>query len=592
MCIPDMTQKPNSKNLAADFCLNGLFCYSAQGALDTPSPRTIQASPGRIFTAFSDLRRRSPCGLTTDQDTMSTGTTPETSDERAQLWRAITGFFIVTGCVLSVGAVLAPSYILAALIGLPAFVLCCSEKRFKYAIFALAAYTPFEEFALKWVPEQLYFYARFGHYGVMGTCLGVILFRRLVDNRPLWIRTPLDLPLALFLVVTVISLAINESPFSALLFSYQPFLRFVILAFFAVQFVDFNQRDVKRLLLLMVAVVMLEGAIGLAQSFIGLPASEFLKPTGQEFMGYEAGGTGQRIYDGYFNIFGTMNRYNTFGAFMGMAIVLGVAFYPRNNESRILLWAFYAVAGAGLLLANARGPWLGTIVAVWVIFAIQGKTKAIVLPLVGSLLLYLALTLFVDQIVYYGWDQATGLQRFLEPFSAEYRKNMANPYGRIYYMTQFPLDMLSYRFSTFLFGFGPGTLGVRPQDIYGLYALTPLGIMREWQFYVVDVNWAYILGQTGILGLAAFVWGLIRIFIPTFRAYRQEKDPFMQQLLLGYIGLFVYLILAACFFPTWEVRPVSLYFWLFTGIVVKMTVNSETEGANRMTNTSAGNSEG
>lgn len=144
---------------------------------------------------------------------------------------------------IAIAVALAPFLALAAVLGGLAFVFCCSEKRLKYALFALAAYTPFEEFLLKWVPDEIYFYARFAHYGFIGACLMVIVLRRFVEGRPIWIRTPLDVPLALFMLFSVISMLVNDSPPGAFLFSYQPLLRFIVLAFYAVQFIEFTEKD-------------------------------------------------------------------------------------------------------------------------------------------------------------------------------------------------------------------------------------------------------------------------------------------------------------------------------------------------------------
>lgn len=506
---------------------------------------------------------------------MSAGTDFAPASGAQDQQRVLLAVFLLAIVVVGVGTAIAPFYMPVVVLGGMAFAFCASEKRLKYAIFALAAYTPFEEFLLKWIPDQLFFYARFAHYGFIAACLAVILIRRFVEGRPLWIRTPLDIPLALFLLISVISMVRNDSPLGAMVFSYQPMLRFIILAFYAVQFIDFTEKDAKRLLILLAGIVMVEGLIGLAQSVIGLPASEFLAPTARAFMGFEAGGTTQFIQPGYFNIFGTMNRYNTLGAFMGMMIVLITPFYSRKLKSGWVFWLFYGIAGLCLVLANARAPWLGTIAGVWFIFAMKGQAKAFVMPLAGLLLLFSTLVVFSDQIAYYGWDEASGLQRFLEPFSGEYRQKMSDQFGRIYYMTGFPIDILRYDVETFLIGFGPGTLGTRAQDIYGLYALTPLGIMREWQFYVADVNWAYILGQAGFLGLGAFVWGLFGLFRESIKLYRRAGRSFLRKLSLGYAALFVFAMTIACFFPMFEIRPLSLYFWLLGGIVLKLSHANE-----------------
>lgn len=481
-------------------------------------------------------------------------------------------FLSLIGTALAV--VIAPLYAIAAVVGGLAFVFCCSEKRLKYALFALAAYTPFEEFTLKWVPDEFYFYTRFAHYGFIAACLAVIVLRRFAEGHPVWVPTPVDVPLALFLVISVVSLTLNDVPLGAFIFSYQPFLRFIALAFFAIQFIDFSEKDAKRLLMLLFGVVVVEALIGIAQSAIGLTASQFLAPTGRAFMGFEAGGMTQLVQGGRFNIFGTMNRYNTLGTFMAMAIVMSVPFYQSLKHRRSLYLTFLALTGLCLLLAASRAAWLGAVLGVWAIYTMRREAKAFVLPILAILLIFAALSIFSDQVRYYTWDwsEASALQRFLEPFSAEYREKMAgNAYGRIYLILQFPIDVLQYSPLAFLLGFGPGALGSRAMDIYNIYALTPLGIMREWQHYVHDVNWSYILGQVGLLGLLAFLWGLARILRTAAHMFNHSESPFLRQLALSYIGLFAVCFVVAFFYPAWEVRPISLYFWLFGGLIIKFS---------------------
>jgi len=497
--------------------------------------------------------------------------------------RLLTLGFLIASVIAGMRIASSFSLVTGAVVGGLAFWAVCSEKRMKYALFALAVYTPFEEFLLKWVPVDLYFYARFGNYGFILACFAVIWLRRLVEGRPLWVRTPIDIPLLLFLLWSGVSMLMNGIPPTAALLSYQPLLRFILLAFYLVQYIEFDERDTKRLLCIMVAVVIVEGLVGVAQSTIGAAASEFLAPRGREFMGHLAGAATQMIQSGRFNIFGTMNRYNTMGAFMALYLVVSLAFRRSKGLARYALAASYAVAVPCVILAAARAPWLGLLAGAWFVFAFEGKVESLVLPLVVLLFVVVVLSAFGGLVAYYGLDEASSLQRFLEPFSAEYRTAMSNKYGRIYYMTGFPLDVAALGAKPFLFGFGPGSLGSRATDIFGIYALQPIGVRDDWHHFVADVNWAYIFGQAGAIGLGLIVWGFVTLFSRAVRIYRHTESAFLKHLSVGYLGMFVAAVTIAFFFPMWEVRPLSLYFWLFGGIVLKLA-DAEHNPAKKVSN--------
>jgi len=491
----------------------------------------------------------------------------------------------VASAIVLIGAaacvVTSPMLAVSVVVGVLTFVVVCSEKRLKFAIFALALYTPFEEFILKWIPDDYFFYARFGHYAFLTVCFVAILLRRLAQGRPLWVRTPLDVPLFLFVVVSCISLFANGvAPFAAAL-SYQPFLRFVILGFYLVMFIEFDRNDAAWLTKAMLAVVFVECLIGLAQSAIGARAGSFLAPVGGEFRGHLAGQISQRIYTGHYQIFATMGRYNTFGMFLGIFLVLSIPLYERYKSARKALLALYCVLLPCLLLAAARAAWLATLAGAMVVFAVQKKAKTVTIPIAVALVIVVAMLAFPEQVSYVGTEQATSLQRFLEPFSAKYRAVASNKFGRIYYIFGFPADVFSLGPGRFLLGFGPGTLGKTAVDIFGIYTLADIGVRLDWHHFVHDVNWAYIFGQVGLIGLGCFVWGCVRLFRTISKVHRTTDDAFLRSLSLGCMGVFVIVVIAAFFYPAWEVRPLSLYFWLYAGIVLKLGAAERLERARR-----------
>ncbi len=487
--------------------------------------------------------------------------------------------FLVTVLVIAgVCAAWLPLYTAAGILALSVFASVCSEKRLKYALFALAAYTPFEPFLLNFVPAELFLAARFGPYAFLGACFGLILLRRFLDGRPLWFRTPIDLPIFLFLCISTVSLLLNGVPVRAALFSFQPFLRFIMIIFFPVMFIEFDRDDVVRLMKLLFFVAFLEALISIAQAAIGISASEFLAPVGAAHGDqHVVGGMTQVVRGGLFRIFGTMGRYNNLAGFIGIVILLSIPLYLRFDRSRAKFILLYCAILPPFVLSGARAPWLAVLVGAWCIFLMLGKPEAIIVPLLAFLFV-LTLPFLAGGIAYYGWqDEASSLQRLLEPFSDQYR-TISVQSGRMYYLFSFPFDMWREGPKTFLFGLGPGSLGARAVDIFDLDSLEGIvALSRQERTMVTDVNWAYIFGQTGLAGLACIIWACIRLFRIALVGYQDMQDPILQSLGLGFVGIVPFFAVFALFYPVWEIRSLSLYFWLFAALTVKLSQNARTQ---------------
>lgn len=494
-----------------------------------------------------------------------------TPESISGLLRAAPFLVVVVLLAVSVGVVLQPLYTVAVLLGLPLVVFLCSARRLKYGLYFLAVYTPFEPFLLNFVPERLYFPARFAHYGLIAACFAVVLARRLLSAERLWIRTPMDIPLFLFLLICGVSMFVNEISPNEAAVGLQPFLRFIVLGFYLVLYIDFNERDTRTLTRMLLVVVFLESLIGIAQSAIGVRAGEFLAPRGAEFGEAVVGGATQVVY-GRYQIFATMGRYQTLGAFLGMFLLLSYPFYKRATHGRWGYLVLYAAALPCLALTASRGPWLGALVGFWVLMALRRRPSAVVLPLLVGLGVVLVFTAFNTYVAFVGWDEASSLQRVLEVFSPTYWRVAFDKAGRLYYATYFFADVFRLGWEKYLLGFGPGSLGYTATGVFGRFALSPLGIPHEWQNYVTDVNWAYLFGQTGMLGLACVVAMCVRLAVPAYRTYHGADDPFRKDLCLGFLALFALFMTTAFFYPVFEIRALSFYFWLYAGIMVKQCV--------------------
>lgn len=463
-----------------------------------------------------------------------------------------------------------PWLTLGSVLAVAAFLLSASERRARMALFALAAYAPFEELALKVAPPELYLVGRFGPYGFLALVLAALWVRRLLEGRPLWRRTPIDLPLALFLVVATASWALSDVPLSAALVALQPLLRFLPLVFYLLQFADFDIGDVRLLKNLLLVVLFVEALTGLSQSVLGQPAWTFFAPRAVEVLGHEVGGTTQVLHGGRYQIFGTVGRYNQFGALMGLALVLSIPFFQRARARRWAFWVLYAAFVPALVLAASRAAWIAALVSGWSVLALRRQLSAVVTAAILAVGVLLGIDAALDRSKFVGREEATGLERMLEPLSADYLETAFNR-GRLYYLVRFPAELISEGPREALLGYGPGSLGRRSMTMFGIYTLDRLRVERGLQPLVVDVQWAYLLGQVGLLGLGCFVWMLIRLARSALRLRRASAEPALRDLADAFLAVLIFFAVAGFFSPMWEFRSISLYFWLIAGVLVRLS---------------------
>lgn len=469
---------------------------------------------------------------------------------------------------------------LAILLGLMALYAFAREDGARYAVLFLALYTPFEATALNVAPTRVYFVARFAVYGFLGLCFAIFLIRRLLERRPLWIHTGIEVPLACLILVAIGSALVNfRVPVEGVVIAYQPFLRFIFIVFFFLMFIEFTPRDARMTLIGLCGALFITCLIGLAQAAIGPAASEFLAPEGAEFRGLKEGSLKQTIFEGPTNIFSTLGRYNTFGLFIGIVLTMTAPFHETRPHLRPWLYGLYAVALPCLVLCVSRTAWVATAAGVITVLLVMRRLKAIVIPVVLLLLLLIGFVLLPEQVQFYsareyGAESISPVQRVLEPFSAEYIESHLH-YSRLYFILIFPRDVIAHDMGNFAFGFGPGSVGRRAEEIYDVHTLTELGIPMSNQHFIIDVNWAFIFAQVGVVGLGAFVWVIAVITRRAWRALREAEDPLLRDLYRGFMGLTALMVVGSFFYNVWEIRPISLYYWLFAGMVLKLAATEK-----------------
>lgn len=437
-------------------------------------------------------------------------------------------------------------------------------------ILILAAYTPLEPFLLKFVPDDIYVYARYFSEGMIYLLLAVAIARQLGRGRRPEV-TPVGLPFIAFLVVALASLLVNDVNLAVGLLGLRQIIRFMLLYFAAVN-LDLGQRFARRLTVVMFAVAVFEAVLGIVQAAAQGALDEFLIPSERKF--FESiqltSGTTQFWSPGT-RIFATMGRYDQLGTFLCFFMLLAVGLYylHRRHDAGRRYGTIVAVAAPALLLTMSRASWFGFLLGLFIVGAVIMKDARIRLAYGGAVVLALAYLGWTGLTVRYlvDYPSETAVERLFESFSYESWRGEYYGLGRLYWMVQTPLVVVR---SSPVLGVGPGQFGggaaaaLGNTTVYDRLNL-PFGVYGTDGY--IDNNWFSVWGETGTLGLFFYgwmVWALARI---GWLAYRRGKDPYLRGLALGYVGAVVAVAFQAFLATYLEVRTLALYLWLFGAVI-------------------------
>lgn len=434
----------------------------------------------------------------------------------------------------------------------------------------LAVYTPFEPFALKFVNDDLYLYARYFSEGLIYILLFSVVLRLLVRDKK-FVATPLDIPFFFFLLVAFTSIIVNAVPAFSGILGIRQIVRFILL-FFLTVYLDPDTAFVKRLTSWMFGIVVFEGLLGLLQSVIGGPLDQFLIPSERKF--YESiqltSGT-QQFWSPGSRVFATLGRYDQLGTFLCFFFLLAIGLYymsKKKPERRRYLLPVLLGAPA-LLLTLSRASWFGFALAVFFIGAMLMKDWKVRFAYGGAIalaLLYLGVTgLTVRYLIDY--PEQTLAERFFEAFSYERWRGEYYGLGRMYWIVQTPLVVVR---SSPLFGVGPGQYGGGAAAALGNTSVyerlnLPFGVYGSEGY--IDNNWFSLWGETGTLGLVFYAWMLFALAAMALNVWREAKDPYVRGLALGYAGCVLAVAFQAFLATYFEVRTLALYLWLYGAFI-------------------------
>lgn len=467
-------------------------------------------------------------------------------------------------------AFLSPWKVLAVTVGV--IFIFVSFLKPKYTVLFLAFYIPLEPFLLKFVPDEVYIYARYFSEGLIYILLLSVGLKLLTRSKKI-ISTPIDLPLFLFIIVALASLVINLVPPSIGVLGLRQILRFIVL-FYVATYLNLSKDFIKKILWVILAVLLFECLIGLGQAFIGGPADEFLIPSERRFV---AGiqlttGTTQFWEEGQ-RIFATMGRYDQLGTFLCFfLLILAAILYESKTPNKKIYWILFLIGIPTLILTYSRASWFGFILGIFligVIFKKDRKLLIIFLLLLAFILSYLAYT---GIVVHYLIDvpQQTVMERFFEAFSYERWRGEYYGLGRLYFIVKTVTNVFPHYP---LFGAGPGQYGggavaaLHNKTVYNEVGI-PFGAWGTEGY--IDNNWMSLLGETGLFGIISYIAMFVMLFRYSKKVYKKSEDSGTRVLALGFLACILAVSFQAFLGTYLEVRTLAFYFWLFAAFVVTL----------------------
>jgi hypothetical protein len=446
----------------------------------------------------------------------------------------------------------------------------------------LAAITSFEELILKFlpVPDKIYFYSRFLTEILLYIAFSLVIFSKLLKRIPLS-RTPLDLPIILFVVSAILSTLVNHSPIFGSIVSLRPLLRFIPLFYLTVNLnITFNQaRKISRTIIFAGTV---QVAIGILQ-FLSRGALDSLllpRATDTEIGGvsktYILVKTGREIG----SIYGAAGDTVTYAVFLIVIFILIISklhtqYFNNLNKDEFTIkkyskkTRFIARILIGFLFINISLTYVRATLFAVIILGMVHSFKAFgrVRTTIGlSVAMALVIIIF-----------AAIPPQFIGSEKVKQRSVFADITG--VFTPEYIRIAKKQRLGA-LIGIVPTVIFNKPILGYGadlsstideLNASKISFLTKVWtEEGFKDVYWVTILAFYGLAGLSSMVWMFWRLYYCAAMIYKVSQEQITKETSLAVTYIAMITVFLLFFNQTIEFRIYSFYLWLLSGLMFSL----------------------
>ena len=476
--------------------------------------------------------------------------------------------FGVLALLIALQSIFSPALVLSGI--LVACLVVATFKRPEFALALLAVYLPFESFVLKFIPDDIYVFARYGSE-VLIYLVALVVIWRLFAGKRAYRSTRFDLPFLLFVGALLASAIVNLVPPTVAILGLRQILRFMLVFFLVVQ-IDPSRGFIKRLTLVMMGVVAFQAALGILQAIVGERLDVLLLPSEARSLGTISLMQGvEQFWDPGSRVFATLGRYDRLGNFLYVFLLLGSGLLFTKELAKKIPWLpwLFALVVPALTLTYSRSSWFAFLLGFLFIGLVIKKDRR-VLAGFGAFVVFVALAFGSSGLNVSLLTETPGqtlTERFFESFSYARWRGEYYGLGRVFWFVNTPLSVVA---ASPILGFGPGQFGggavaaLHNGRVYEQLGL-PFGVFGTEGF--IDNNWFSLWGEGGTLGMVFYLWLYAGLFLFSLRVARKAHDPFTRALALGLCAMLLAVAFNGFTSTVLEIRTSAFYLWLYAGFV-------------------------
>ena len=281
-----------------------------------------------------------------------------------------------------------------------------------------------------------------------------------------------------------------------------------------------------------------------------LVAAAFITAAIVSVMGLAQVPSGERVSAPFEGEIGEPNTFGGYLLFM-MAIAAGLALETHNLKKRVQCVILLGLMAVPFFFTLSRASYMGLIPALFVIARFATRRRFIVglilFGLAASPVLVFVAPRSVKERITYTFQEEKGSETVR--------------LGKVAFDPSTSARLLSFR---------AAMEGFAQRPFFG-WGVTGFGFM--------DAQYARVLAETGVAGLAAFLWLVWAVWRHARDVHRTRHDPEERGLLLGFLAGFAGLLAHAFGSNTFIIVRIMEPFWLITGIVMMIPVLEAKEQA-------------
>ncbi len=433
-------------------------------------------------------------------------------------------------------------------------------------IIIIIIFLPSEDFILKWLPvsDKIYSISRFFSELFIYSLFLLIILHNLKKSF-LIKKTPIDVPLILFILVGIVSIILNHAPLLGGLIGIRTLLRYVIV-FYILTNIKINNTLLNKTIYIILIMGAIQSIIGIFQHFNGISNFWIPRETNLEIAGYKKEFTVLTSGIEQGAIIGTLGHSVNLALFLLIQFILSFTLIINKffkGFYRFILYIFTCLTFIAILFTYSRGVIISSLIAIIIILYLNKKKLALLtISSIISLIFILMILININTGVEYKHvkkEYVNPIENIRMIFSNEYLE--ATEGSRQWILQEIGGFLLK---NIVLIGFSPDEFTTREK-----IANTSKGNLERILYYKAfeDVYWIAILAYFGIIGLSLFLYILYKLFKTSIYVMYKTNNYIYYIISQSLITLLIIIIPLTFIVRTFEFRAFGFYFWFLAGLV-------------------------